>query len=76
MSPSFFLFSYLLVGLASAARVLMVYMFDEEFRREMDLDAGSSSAQASTPATGSPRQRRCGRSSVSRISSEGSMPSR
>jgi hypothetical protein len=35
-----FLIAYLLTGLFIAAWSLMAYAFDEEFRREMDLDAG------------------------------------
>ena len=40
MTPFAFLIAYLLTGLALAALALGAYLFDEEFRREMELDAG------------------------------------
>lgn len=40
MTPLGSLIAYLLVGLALAAWVLSAYLFDDEFRREIEVDAG------------------------------------
>jgi hypothetical protein len=40
MTLIYFLIAYLIVGLLIAACALMGYAFDDEYRREMEFDAG------------------------------------